>query len=141
MKLVISNPIIENGSIVGYEVNDGKAVRRVKKEDVFKIVEMKDTNCRIVLDGKNEKHLVFEDNYSQSNIYKRYRVLERVPYGNTIGLRCRVSDGSETTLSLQRAWELGIKGQMENIKACVVNNLATIFYDKDLLDSMGSRGS
>lgn len=124
MKYLIGNAIIENGEIVGYEVIDStNKVRRLRLADTIKLIETGSTNCKIVLDDKNEKHILFEETVGVTENKQRYTIEYRIIQdGKLSGYKCKDEAGVYKNINPFKAWELAATGCITNAKAKVVNN-------------------
>lgn len=132
VKYTIKKPIITDGEIVGYEVIDNNGnTKRAKLEDVFQLIEKGLTNCEIVLDDKNEKHILFKEDRPdisfKSDEEIHYTIECRlIQNGSLVGYKCKDSTGTSKRINPSRVWELAACNNITNARAKIVNNQITL---------------
>lgn len=132
MDYKVIEPIITNAEIIGYRVAEQNGViKKLKLEDVIRLVENHKTNCEIVLDNKNNKHLLFldtpEERLSGSEETDTYTIEFRVLHGDSLaGYSCKDGQGNSRKISAQKVWELAAQGKVTNAEATIVNNTKTL---------------
>lgn len=128
-KYIIGKPIINKGEITGYEVIDTNGnIRKVRLNDVFQLIEKGITNCEIVLDNNNIKHILFVNGKPDTTDDTLDSTIEcRIIQNNSlVGYKCKDSTGASKRINPTKVWELAACGHITNAKAKTTNNQITL---------------
>lgn len=129
MKYIVQSAIIENGEIVGYDVIDESGnTKKLKLDDIFKIASLGQTNCEVVLDNQNKKHLLFNSKSEPNTDDEKIHSIECriMSDGSLLGYKVKSTDGKTRRLRPLKVWEMAANGKISNAKAIIVNNKPTL---------------
>ena len=130
MKYIIKRAIINNCEIAGYEICDtsGKSTN-VRVADLAQLINKGLADGDVVVDDNGNKHILFKEinDIEDKTIYTvEYRMIKN---NKLTGYICRTDTNEQRKINPSKFWELAAKGNINGVKAVVINNTPTLIGD------------